>query len=150
MRNKMLTIHAVYYIFSLLVYIGFFYGSAKLFHTSNLGAAMALTYGLMFLATPIITALLMRLSLLKWYVDPFAAAEIPLFLYLSMIINQMKRSGESFFDAFFEYNQKLSADGGMGWFFLIGLFIFGLAASFSLARKRGESISYRLISKFVS
>lgn len=150
MRKKMLFFHLVYYVLSLLIYGGVLYGSTRLFRTSNLGAVIAITYGLMFLATPILIAVIMRFSLLKWYVDPFAAAEVPLFLYIGSVISQMNRSGIPFFQALLKYNEKLSADGAGGWFFLIGLFFFGLAASFSFARKRGESISYKLISKIIS
>lgn len=149
MRKKMLLFQLVYYMFSLLIYSSFLFISTELFHTSSLGAAMAMTYGLLFLATPIIVVVLMRFSLLKWYVDPIAAVEVPLFLYVGMILTQMSRSDINFYDAFLKINGQLSADGGEGWFFLIGLFAIGLAASFSFARKRGESISYRLISKYV-
>lgn len=148
MRKKMLLFHLAYYILSLLIYVGFLFISANLFQTSSLGAAIAVTYGLLFMATPIIIVVLMRFSFLKWYVDPFAAAEVPLFLYVGMILKRMSRSEIDFYDAFLKINGQLSADGGEGWFFLIGLFVFGLVASVSLARKRGESISYRLISKF--
>ena len=150
MRKKMLLFHLTYYVFSLLIYIGFLFASAKQFHTSNLGAVIAITYGLMFLATPILIAVIMRFSLLKWYVDPLAAAVVPLILYIGMIINQMNRSGVHFYAAFLEINKVLSADERTGWFFLVGLFLFGLVTSFSFARKKGESISYRLISKFIS
>ena len=150
MRIKMLFFHLAYYILSLLVYVGFLYGSAALFRTSNLGAVIAITYGLMFLATPILIAVIMRFSLLKWYVDPLAAVEIPLFLYFGSVISQMNGSEVPFFDAVIKYNEKLSANGGSGWVFLIGLFLFGLAASFSFSRKEGKSISYKLISKIIS
>lgn len=144
---RLFLFHLLYYILSLLVYIGFLYGSTRLFNTSNLGAAIAVTYGLMFLATPVLVAAIMRFSLLKWYVDPIASAEVPLFLYIGMIINQMNRSELHIYDAFLKINEKLAVDGGQGWIFLFGLFLFGLITSFSPARKRGESISYRLISK---
>ena len=150
MRTKMLFFHLAYYILSLLIYVGFLYGSAALFHTSNLGTVIAITYGFLYLATPILIAVIMRFSLLKWYVDPLAAAEIPLFLYFGCVINEMNRSGIPFFDAILEFNEKLSADSGSGWFFLIGLFLFSLAASISFSRKEGKSISYKLISKIIS
>ena len=149
MRRNMLFFHLTYYILSILIYISFLFVSIKLFHTSNLATAIAITYGLMFLATPILIAIIMRFSLLKWYVDPLAAAEVPFFLYVGMILNQMSRSGAGFYDALCEINKMLSADGFNGWFFLIGLFFFGLIASFSIARTKGESISYQLISKFI-
>lgn len=149
-KMKMLCFHLAYYILSMLVYIGFFYGYAKLFHTSDLGAAILLTYGLLFLATPILVVLVMRFSLLKWYVDPLAAIEIPLFLYVGMILTRMSRSEVRLYDAFLRINESLSADGGSGWFYLVGLFVLGLVASFSVARKEGKSISYRLLSNFLA
>ena len=150
MRKKMLFFHLAYYILVLLIYVGFLYGSVKLFDTSNLGAVIVLVYGLLFAATPILIAVLMRFSLLKWYVDPFAAAEVPLFFYFGMIINQMNRLEVDFYGAFLKINEKLSTNGGEGWFFLVGLFLFGIAVSFSFDRMKEESISYKLISKIVA
>lgn len=150
MKKKMLLLNFAYYILSTLVYACFFLGSAKLFHTTNLGAAIALAYAILFVGTPILVVVLVRFSLFKWYVDPIAAAEIPLFLFVGMILTQMNRSQIDFYQAFLKVNETLSAKDGEGWIFLIGLFLFGLVASFSFARKNGESISYRLISKFSS
>ena len=149
MGKKLLLFHFLYYILSLLIYAGFLLVSAKLFQTTNLGAAIVVTYGLLFFATPLLVAGLMRCSLLKWYVDPIAAAEVPVFLYAGMICKQMSRSAISFYAAFSKVNGQLSADGGEGWLFLVGLFVFGLIASFSFARKKGESISYRVIAKCI-
>ena len=112
----------------------------------NLGSVMAVTYGVLFVMTPTLVAVLMRFSLIKWYVDPIAAAEIPLFLYGGMLINQMKRSG-NFRSGFLLVNNKLGDDGGEGWLFLVGLFVFGLLMSLSFARRKEQSISYRLLSK---
>ena len=150
MRKKMLIFHFAYYILSLLLYMVFLYCTAELFPTTSLGGAIALTYSVLFFATPILIVAIMRFSLLRWYVDPFAAAEVPLFLYFGAVIKRMQRSGVPFFDAILTCNEKFSADGGEGWLFFSGLFLFGLAASFSFARKRGESISYRLISKIIT
>ena len=96
--------------------------------------------------TPVLVAILMRFSLFKWYVDPIAAVEIPLFLYVGMLFNQMKRSSD-LSSAFLLVNNKLDDDGGMGWLFLVGLFVFGLVMSLSFARKNGQSISYRLLER---
>ena len=149
MRKKLLFFQLAYYVLCPLAYGAFFYCITRMFHTTNLGEAIAVTYGLMFLATPMVIVVLMRFSLLKWYVDPFAAVEVPLLIYIGCVVSQMNRSGIPFFQALLEYNEKLSADGGEGWCFLIGLFLFGLVASLSFARKSGESISYKLISKIV-
>lgn len=147
MRKKIFLFHLAYYALVLLAYWAFLFVFSSLFRTSNLGAAIVITYGLLYLAIPILIAVMMRFSLLKWYVDPFAAAEVPLSFYIGSVIVQMNRSDITFFRALLKYNEKLSADGGGGWAFLIGLFLFGLIASFSFARRKGRSISYKLISK---
>ena len=54
MQKKLLLFHLAYYVFSLLIYIGFLFVSTKLFHTTNLAAAIAIAYGLMFLATVVV------------------------------------------------------------------------------------------------
>ncbi len=150
MKKKLIIFHILYYTLTLLTYIAFFYSVSLLFKLSgeadNLGAAIAVTYGVLFLMTPILVAVLMRFSLFRWYVDPIAAVEIPLFLYLGMLWSQLRRSGE-LKAAFLLVNSQLADDGGMGWLFLIGLFGFGLLMSLSFARKDGRSISYRMLSK---
>ena len=151
-KKKLVIFHILYYVLTLLIYIAFFYAVSLLFRLSgeadNLGAAMAVTYGLLFFMTPLLTAVLMRFSLFRWYVDPIAAAEIPLFLYLGMIWTQFRRSGE-LKAAFLLVNRQLADDGGMGWLFLIGLFVFALLMSLSFARTKGQSISYRILSKIM-
>lgn len=151
MRKKMWIFHVAYYVLLLLIYACFFFISTKLFPPKlSIGMAKAVAYGFFYVATPMVVAVLMRFSFLKWYVDPIAALEVPLFIYVRLIHTQMSRSDINFYDALLKINGQLSADGIGGWFFLIGLFVFGLAASFSLARKKGKSISYRLISKFIA
>ena len=150
MQKKHIFSHILYYVLTPVVYLLFFY-IASLFldlsgESDNLGAVMAVTYAVLFFLTPLLIAVLMRFSLFRWYVDPIAAAEIPALLYFGMIVNQFKRSG-TIRSAFLLVNNSLSEDGGMGWFFIIGLFIFGLLASLSFARKNGQSISYRILSK---
>lgn len=150
MKKKYIIFCFLYYTLTIISYMAFLYMTSLLLNLSgkadNLGAAMMVTYGVLFLMTPILMAVLMRFSLFRWYVDPIAAAEIPLFLYVGMLINQMKYSG-SFVSAFRLINLELADDGGMGWLFLIGLFVFGLVMSLSFARKKGQSTSYRLLSK---
>ncbi len=153
-RNKRKThlwpFHAAYYLLTILVYVAFFYAVSLLLQMSklseDLGVAMAATLLLLYVATPILMAVLMRFSLLRWYVDPFAAAEIPLFLYISMILNQAKYTN-SLRSAFLLVNGDLADDGGAGWFFLLGLFLFGLITSFSVARKEGRNLPHRWIGK---
>lgn len=150
MKKKHVIFHFLYYALTIVVYMAFFYAASLVLDLTgkadSLGSVMAVTYGVLYLMTPVLIAVLMRFSLLKWYVDPIAAAEIPLFLYTGMIYNQMKRSG-NLRSAFLLVNNKLGDDGGMGWLFLVGLFAFGLVMSLSFARKKGQSISYRLLSK---
>mgnify|MGYP004596064741 FL=1 len=68
---------------------------------------------------------------------------MPLLLYVLMLAKQIKSSG-SFGSAFVGLNRML-CDNGV-WLYLVCLFVFGLALSFSVARKNGQNISYRLIS----
>ena len=150
MQKKHIFFHLLYYVLTPVVYLLFFY-IASLFldlsgESDNLGAVMAVTYAVLFFLTPLLITVLMRFSLFRWYVDPIAAAEIPALLYFGMIVNQFKRSG-TIRSAFLLVNNSLSEDGGMGRFFIIGLFVFGLLASLSFARKNGQSISYRILSK---
>lgn len=146
MTKKLWVFQIVYYICLPLFYWVFLL-LADLIPISGLGGAMLFVYATLFVATPVLVALLMRFSLLKWYVDPIAAMEILLFFYLACIYKEMTRAGDSFWNAMASYNERLSADGAEGWLFLIGLFLFGLIASFSAARKNGTIISYRLLRK---
>ena len=150
MKKKHVIFHVLYYVLTIVVYMAFFYAASLILdltgEADNLGAVIAVTYGVLFVMTPVLVAVLMRFSLFRWYVDPIAAAEIPLFLYVGMIFNQMKRS-DGLRSAFRMVNNDLGDDGGMGWLFLVGLFVFGLVMSLSFSRKNGQSISYRLLSK---
>ena len=103
-------------------------------------------YAFVFFAAPVIDAVMMRFSPLRFYIDPFAAAEIPLFLYLAMILNGLKSAG-GVRSAFLLVNRRLTDDGGMGVLFLAGLFLFGALFSFSFKRKRGQSVAYRIMEK---
>lgn len=152
MKKRHIVFQLLYYILTVYVYMACFYAASLMLDLSgkadNLGSVIAVTYGVLFVMSPLIIVILMRFSLFKWYVDPIAAAEIPLFLYIQMLINQMKRSG-SFSSAFLLVNNKLDDDSGTGWLFLVGLFILGLITSFSVARKEGKSISYRLLERLL-
>ena len=150
MKKKHVIFHFLYYVLTMVVYMAFFYAASLMLDltgkTDNLGYVMTVTYGVLFVMTSVLVAILMRFSLFKWYVDPIAAVEIPLFLYVGMLFNQAKRSGD-LSSAFLLVNNDLGDDGGMGWLFLVGLFVFGLVMSLSFARKNGQSISYRLLSR---
>ena len=86
MKKKHVIFHFLYYILTIVVYMAFFYASSLMLDLTgkadNLGSVMAVTYGVLFVMTPVLVAVMMRFSLFKWYVDPIAAAEIPLFLYV--------------------------------------------------------------------
>ena len=73
---------------------------------------------------------------------------LPLFFYISMIVTKLGR-GASLRSALLLLNNDLGDDGGTGWGFLVFLLLLGLAASFSLARRKGKSISYRLLGKLL-
>jgi hypothetical protein len=150
MKKHMTLWHLVYYAGSLLVYLGFFFGFSRLLELSgaadNLGAVMAATYGLLFIGTPLVVIVLVRMSFLRWYVDPFAAAQIPLLLYIMMVVNRVRLTG-SLSAALEKVNGSLLQDGGEGCLFLAGLFLLGLLASFSPARKEGRSLAYRVIAR---
>lgn len=91
-----------------------------------------------FIITPVICAVLMRFSFLKAELDPIAAFEIPLTFYLILTVKFGTPS------AFFELL-------GWNWILYMSLvFAFGLLCSFSLKRKQGQSISYRIIDKLFS
>ena len=150
MKKKHVIFQFLYYVLTIIIYISFFHTVSLLVDLSgginNLGFVIMAAYGVLFVMTPVVVAVMMRFSLFKWYVDPIAAAEIPLFLYVGMLFNQMKRSGD-LRSAFLLVNNDLVDDGGMGWLFLVGLFVFGLVMSLSFARKNGQSISYRLLER---
>ena len=67
---------------------------------------------------------------------------------ISMIVTKLSR-GASLRSAILLLNNDLSDDGGTGWGFFVCLFLLGLAASFSLARRKGKSISYRLLGRLL-
>ncbi len=110
----------------------------------NLGAVMLMTYALVFVCIPAGVAVFARLSLLRWYVDPFAAALVPVCLYFILVIDKIEVFG-GFWGAFEHINQTMLRDNGEGLLYFIGLFLFGLAASFSIARKEGRSTAFRWI-----
>ncbi len=148
MKKKMLVWNLLYYLLSPLLYLALSYLGTlclELFGWDHdLGTLQLAIYAEQFLAVPILVAVLMRFSLLKWYVDPFAAAVAPLFLYASRVFGLAKHMGD-FRSAALTVNEALCAGGGVGWLFFAGLFLFGMAASFSVARKEGRSISYRIL-----
>ena len=146
-KKKVVLFGTLYYFLAFAAY-ALCYTTLALVPTKSLGTAIAWTYGVLFVMTPIAVVLIARFSLLKWWVDPFAALVVPLFFYISMIVTKLNR-GASLRSAILLLNNDLGDDGGTGWGFLVCLFLLGLAASFSLARRKGKSISYRLLGKLL-
>ena len=109
----------------------------------GLGGVMALTYAATFFVLPAVVFLLMRGSLLPWYVDPFAAAEIPLAFCAGVMAGPLLR-GQSFPAAFRVLWIELKDDGWIGGLFLAGSFVFALLSGFSIKRVRGTALSQRL------
>ena len=150
MKKPHWLLHVLYYTLSLLIYIGFCYGIAFLLRSSgqsdNLGAVIVAAYAVLLVGEPLLAVILIRFSLLRWYVDPFAAAMFPLFLYVAILVDKYERLG-SLPAAFAYLHDTLCRDGGEGWLILVVFFLFGLAVSLSFARPKGESISYKLLAK---
>ena len=147
-KKKMTVCHFLYYFVSFVVCL-----CAVLFCTSvagklsqdKLSAALYAVKLISFACVPAISAVIVRFSMLRWYVDPFAAAEMPLCLYFLFFFSR----GDFWRDplgALSSVNASLFSDGCRGLLFLLGVYLFGLAVSFSIARKKGENISYRLAS----
>ena len=148
MKKKTIFFQILYYVLFLLCYIGIAAVAVRLLKTNNLAKAVVRAAALVFVMTPAVIAIFARFSLLRCVIDPIAAAVVPLFIYIGMIVNQ-GRHLQSLWSAFLMVNQDLSDDGGMGWLFLKALFVFGLLTSISPARKQGRSISYRLLNKIL-
>ena len=147
MKRRLILLSGAYYLSIFLIHVVCYFVIWMMSHVfTDLSDTVALVCGYVFILTPFITLIMMRFSFLKWYVDPFAAAEFPLLGYVYFIINQMKR-GEDFISAVSNVNSSLIENGGMLIMILLGLFIFGIISSFSIARVRGKSISYVLFVK---
>lgn len=137
----------VYYIFVPTAFVLLCKMASFLFEMSgryeNIGAVILFTNGILFLFLPVLIVCLMRLSLLRWFVDPFAAAEIPVLLYAGMIGKQISR-GHTVGEAFCLVNRSLGRD-CEGFLYLAGLFLFGIVCSFSVERTKGNSVSYKIL-----
>lgn len=139
---------ALYYLFIPVVFFLYLKLCSSVFLSgeSSLGKVVAVVYGVLFIGTPALILFLMRFSLLKWYFDPIAAAEIPFFFCIGMIVKQMNR-GSSLGSSLSLVRVQLLDDGGEGLWFLLCIFCFGVISSFSLKRKDEESIAYRILNK---
>ncbi len=109
----------------------------------DLGAILLAINCLLWIALPSLVAILMRFSMLPWPVDPFAAAEPPLFICAAILFSAYRRSG-SMAKALSELRIELADDGGMLIYLLIGLFIFSLLCSLSLRRMAGDHLPGRI------
>ncbi len=149
MKRKLSAHRTVYYIISASLYVILYLLMSLIFsvlkNSKNVGLVSAAFFYALAISLPLIIFIVMRFSLFKWYVDPISAAMIPLFLYIGIVFSQ-KNGSRSFASAVRLANAELNDDGGMGWMLLLGVFILGLVMSFSVARKNGRSVSFRLIS----
>lgn len=151
-KKKYTVYHILYYLLMPVIYWAF-YKLAQLIldlsgaDKSDLGLAMVVTYALVYILTPLMSAVLMRFSLLRWYVNPFAAAELPFLLFIAVFASSFKKTGD-ISAALAATNTSLCAHNYDGWLTMLGLFAFGLLMSLSFARKNGESISYKIIARF--
>lgn len=148
MSKRMPLYRILYYVIFLLAFLGC-WGllSFSMTHTSQdmgLGFAMMTLYGVAFFCIPAGIAVFARVSLLRWYVDPFAAALVPVSLYFIFVIDKIKLT-DGFWEAFVSLNQQLLGINRLTLYYFIGLFLFGLAVSFSPARKEGRSIAFQWI-----
>ena len=89
-KKKVILFGILYYFLAFAAY-ALCYCFLALLPTKSLGTAIAWTYGILFVMTPIAVVLIARFSLLKWWVDPFAALLVPLFFYISMIVTKLSR-----------------------------------------------------------
>ncbi len=148
MKKKLIVLRILYHILVLGVYWLFLrvlslWGKLN-GGIANIGITLAVV-AVWLITTPILICVLMRFSLFKWYIDPIAAAEIPFYLYFIMVVDEMKDYSDGFLSALKRVNDSLSVD--YGWLYFTGLFVLGLLMSFSIERKNGESISFRLLAK---
>ena len=147
MKRILTVMRIVYYILVPTLYLGILYPLFTFMRLIMIGKTvigiMLLVAFALFVLTPVYTAIMMRFSTLRWYVDPFAALEVPAALYLTGVLNKIT-NGESVSHAFASVGDSFTRDGGKGTWLLIGLFAFGSLCSISFRRREGKSISFRL------
>ena len=102
-------------------------------------AAILFIYGYFYAVLPCVIFILMRFSMLRWYLDPFAAAEIPLTLLLMLLAGYLRKFG---FQG--EALRRLGSVLGRNWGWLPAVFLYALCCSFSLRRVRGRSLPNRI------
>lgn len=92
MKRKNVFFGILYYPLVMLVYLTALKVTSLVFNALpdvGLGGLAVLIYGMVFVEIPAVTAVMMRFSLFKLYVDPIAAAEMPLLLYALMLAKQI-------------------------------------------------------------
>lgn len=94
-------------------------------------AAILFIYGYFYAVLPCVIFILMRFSMLRWYLDPFAATEIPLTLLLMLLAGYLRKFG---FQG--EALRRLGSFLGRNWGWLPAVFLYALCCSFSLRRAK--------------
>ena len=153
MKKILICFRIAYYILVPALYLGILYAVFTFMRFIILGktviGVMLFVAFALFVLTPIYTAVVMRFSTLRWYVDPFAALEVPAALYLAGVLDKII-NGESVSHAFASVSDSFTNGGGKGTLLLIAIFAFGLLCSFSFKRREGKSISFRLAQRLAN
>ena len=148
MKKSHLIYQILYYLLTYAVYFGGLLFSALFVQATlpsvGLTGLVVILYLLFLHGIPIVVIVMMRFSLLKWYIDPFAASIAPLWFYSMVLFSKLDKCGD-IGAAIANANKSMSVGNPDGWFVMVVLFLVGLIASFSPARKRGESLGYRLL-----
>ena len=151
MKKFIIPLQILYYVLYAAVFCLFMLFSGWCLDSSNLKAlsdVMGAVFVILFIGVPAAVIVLARFSLIKWYVDPFAALIVPIYMYVGMIGSNMDR-GNSLVAALSLTNESLVKDNGSGLIFFLGLYILGILASFSVKRVKEDNISYRIL-RYVS
>ena len=147
MKKKVVWIQVLYYVLFAAVFHLFMLFSSRLLDSADLNAlsdVMGAFFVVVFVSIPLAVLVLSRFSLLKWYVDPFAALIVPIYIYVGMILTKMKRT-MTFSAALTSVHESLGRGNAEGWLFIGGLFVFGILASFSIKRVKQNNISYQAL-----
>lgn len=142
-KKQIAGVQLLYYLAVALIYVLYWLGVNFVlkYGMGNVGLG-TLAGIIVYIITPVFFALmavLMRFSLLRWHVDPFAAMIAPVLWFFWVAISKMNRSSLGFMDA-----AREAVDSEV-WMILIVMFFWAAVFSLSFARKRGESISYRML-----
>lgn len=146
-KNKKVRLYqTLYYTLLPILYIVTFYTCSYIIYLlNNDEGVLMLGYIFLFVVSPVISLILMRFSMLKWYVDPFAASEIPLAHILYSLIKRVINT-KSLYEAFKELIWDLTKGDAMNRIYFLGIFLFAILCSFSIKRKNEQSFLYRILS----